>query len=480
MTSLPSSAATGTSGPATELHAELRRAVARARSTVTGAELAVVWISAPPGRASGLRACAVGEHTVFWSTPDATPGEGLREFVGLGASAVIRTEGADRVPAARRAVERAYAGLAGSEPASAPPRFWGGLAFAPGRSAGGCWEAFGECTFLLPRWHYEDSGGAARLGLVYRPAADDLDALLAEGERLCDALSAPVAAPAPAPQSAALERRESTSEEQWAEFVSAIRHGIERGEVQKVVAARRSTLRLSPAPDPAAVFERLGRAAPACTRFAVRVGARTFLGATPERLVRRLGRRVTSHAIAGSIASALPQAAEKLLGSAKDRAEHAYVVAALREALGPLCERLEIPGSPRIRQLRHVLHLETPVDGVLTGDVHLLELVERLHPTPAVGGVPTARALDWIARHEPAERGWYASPVGWLDAAGDGEMVVALRSALVLEDRVHLYAGAGIVAGSEAGAEYAETEVKLAGMRAALGVGSSGGDHASS
>jgi isochorismate synthase len=413
---------------------------------------------------------------VFWSTPQGEPGQDLAEFVGLGASAVIRTEGPGRVREARRAIERIDAGLEATD--SRRPRFWGGLAFAPGRSAGGCWEAFGECLFLLPRWHYEDAGAAARLGLVFRPATDDLDVLLAEGERLCDALSEPLAAPSPAPRSAALERRESTSEAQWTELVNAIRQGIERGEVHKVVAARRSTLRLSPAPDPAAVFERLGHSAPACTRFAVRVGARTFLGATPERLARRRGRQVTTHAIAGSIAAGEPFAAEKLLASAKDRAEHEYVVAALREALAPLCDRLELPEEPRIRQLRHVLHLETPVAGTLSGDVHLLELVERLHPTPAVGGVPTARALEWIARHEPAERGWYASPVGWLDAAGDGDMVVALRSALLLEDRVHLYAGAGIVAGSEPGAEYAETEVKLAGMRAALGVGGSGGDHA--
>src|SRR5690606_10290791 len=164
------------------------------------------------------------------------------------------------------------------------------------------------------------------------------------------------------------------------------------------------------------------------------------------------------------------QAAERLLASAKDRAEHDCVVTTIQNVLRPLCAELHVPAEPSVRRLRHVLHLQTPIRGVLAEDVHLLELADRLHPTPAVGGVPTEQALDWIVRSEPAERGWYASPIGWVDAAGDGELLVALRSALIRGDRVHLYAGAGIVAASEASSEYAETEVKLAGMRTALGV----------
>lgn len=436
---------------------------------------------------------------MLWSAPRLDAERVPFEFAGLGAARVLRARGPERLQELRARLKEVYAAFgvqrgaaeSGATESSAAqsgaaegarelPRVWGGLSFVPGRGAGSCWESFGDATFVLPRWHYEDRGGVARLGVVAEPSELARQELLDEGEALWAALHEGAPRLESQRRTAELERRESTSRDEWAALVASIREGIARGVVEKVVAARRSTLRLSPAPRPVEVFERLGELAPGCTRFALRIGQRTFLGATPERLVRREGRRVETHAIAGSIAADLADGAERLLASAKDRAEHAYVVSALRKALEPLCESLDVSSVPEVRRLRHVLHLQTPLSGRLAGDTHVLELVERLHPTPAVGGSPTAPALDWIARAEPAERGWYASPVGWVDAAGDGELVVALRSALILEDRVHLYAGAGIVAGSEAESEYAETEIKLAGMRAALGVSASGESHATS
>jgi isochorismate synthase EntC len=115
-----------------------------------------------------------------------------------------------------------------------------------------------------------------------------------------------------------------------------------------------------------------------------------------------------------------------------------------------------------------VLHLRTPVLAELREPHHVLELVERLHPTPAVGGVPRTEALAWIAEHERRPRGWYAGPVGWFDAAGDGEFSVALRSGLLLGSTAHLYAGGGIVADSDAAGELAETQLKLAALLDAL------------
>ena len=131
---------------------------------------------------------------------------------------------------------------------------------------------------------------------------------------------------------------------------------------------------------------------------------------------------------------------------------------------------LSYPSRPEVRRLRHVLHLRTPIIARLHDPCHVLELVARLHPTPAVGGVPTEAALAWIREHEPDERGWYAGPVGWLDAEGDGSFAVALRSGVLEPGRVHLYAGNGIVRGSHAESELAETRLKLASLLAALGV----------
>lgn len=476
-----------------DLAAALRGAMARADAEQSDSALRVAWLDVPSGLGPRLAAYRLGDHTVLWAAPrqgddgatgtpsSEVPGgiDPLLWFGGWGAAQVVRTRGAERVAEAKRSMERVYANWRRLGIASELlPRFWGGMSFAPRGELTGCWESFGDATFVLPRWNYVDAGSHARLGLVYAPPTEDAGAALRELEALWDLTTRPVV-PTEEVARAELERRESTSEAEWAEQVAAIHQGIAQGLVHKVVAARRSTLRLSPAPDPTGVFHRLGELAPGCHRFCYRIGARSFLGATPERLVSRRGRHVETQAIAGSIAVGIPGAAERLLASSKDRSEHEYVVAAIRELLSPLCERLDVAPQPAIRQLRHVLHLQTPIAGRLAQDLHLLDLVERLHPTPAVGGVPTKRALEWIARLETTERGWYAAPVGWVDALGDGEMLVALRSALLLEDRVHLYAGAGIVAGSEASSEYAETEVKLAGMRSALGVGDRGQDHAS-
>jgi isochorismate synthase EntC len=146
------------------------------------------------------------------------------------------------------------------------------------------------------------------------------------------------------------------------------------------------------------------------------------------------------------------------------------VVEAIREALAPLCSSLEVPTEPRIRRLRHVLHLQTSITGRLDSDVHVLDLVEALHPTPAVGGVPTIEALRCIAELESQPRGWYAGPVGWFDQTGDGEFAVAIRSGLVRGRHAFVYAGAGIVRDSDSTKEYEETGLKQRALLDALGV----------
>lgn len=455
-----------------ELTSALRAAMARADVEQERSDLRVAWIELPVGLGPRLAPFRLGEHGILWAAPPMSTSGGasletLRWFAGWGAVEVVRTRGPERVSQAQGAMERVYNSWRDASPAL--PRFWGGMSFVPRGELAGCWADFGDATFVLPRLNYVDEGDGARLGVVYRRAAGDAESAVRQAEALWELVERPPAAAEDGAR-AEVERQESTSMTEWAAQVAAIHEGIAEGLVHKVVAARRSTLRLSPTPDPVRVFERLGALAPECHRFCFRMGARSFLGATPERLVSRRGRQVVTHALAGSIAADAEGAAERLLASSKDRAEHEYVVEALREQLGPLCQRLDVASEPGIRQLRHLLHLQTPVTGWLQDERHLLDLVERLHPTPAVGGVPTKRALEWIAELESTERGWYAAPVGWVDARGDGDMVVALRSALLLEDRAHLYAGAGIVAGSEASSEYAETEMKLAGMRAALGI----------
>src|SRR5690606_890277 len=141
-----------------------------------------------------------------------------------------------------------------------------------------------------------------------------------------------------------------------------------------------------------------------------------------------------------------------------------------RSGLGPFCSELHVAGAPRIRRLRHIVHLETPVEGTLRAPFHILRMVSALHPTPAVGGVPRETAMRWIEEREGADRGWYSGPVGWFTADGDGDVAVAIRSGLIRGSAASLWAGAGIVRGSDAALEDAETLQKLRPLLYAIGV----------
>jgi len=240
----------------------------------------------------------------------------------------------------------------------------------------------------------------------------------------------------------------------------------------KLVAVTSSRVTFGEPVDTRMVLERLDEAYPETTRFAISRGERVFIGASPERLVARRGRHVDSDGLAGTARRGLDDAAivRELLTSAKDRREHALVVESIASVLEPRCSTIDVPDEPGVRTLRNVHHLWTPIRGVLRDETHVLELVEALHPTPAVAGTPRDRATAWIAEHEPTSRGWYTGAVGYFDAAGDGEFAVAIRAGLVGKNEALLYAGAGIVEASDPMAEYAETRAKEAPMLAALGI----------
>jgi len=250
---------------------------------------------------------------------------------------------------------------------------------------------------------------------------------------------------------------------------------IAGGDLEKVVLARSERLRSERPLAVAELLRRLRAAHPGCTLFAVARGGVTWAGATPERLVRVVGRQVEAEVVAGSAPrGASPRAdhelARALLESKKDQEEHAVVRRAVCSALAAVCQKVEAAESPALFRTRGIQHLRTPVRGRLRAATPAapLELVEALHPTPAVCGAPRQAALDWIARREGLQRGWYAGPLGWLDDVGNGEFAVGLRGALLGGREALLFAGAGVVRGSRPEAELAETEWKLASVRELL------------
>ena len=205
----------------------------------------------------------------------------------------------------------------------------------------------------------------------------------------------------------------------------------------------------------------------------------TLVGASPELLIRKTGRTVVSNPLAGSAPRSASAEVERqrtaaLLASGKDRTEHRYVVDAVRDALAGHCSRLSVPDEPSVIRTPTMLHLSSELTGELADPaVSSLRLAHALHPTPAVCGTPTDLARDAIARLEGYSRNWYCGMVGWMDSRGNGEWALAIRCGLIQGRRLRLYAGAGIVAGSDPAAEWEETAAKLATMLNLFGVGTS-------
>ncbi len=337
-----------------------------------------------------------------------------------------------------------------------------GFAFVAGR-ARETWSALGDGLITVPRWCHRVESGAGTLTLVVdrdEPASTML--ALAELDAIWDALSLPAVAASTVNGA----RARHVDEARWARSVADVKARIEAGEATKVVVARRSTVVADHEIDPVSVARRLER--PGATVYCVRRRGVAFVGATPERLFRKRGRHVLTEAIAGTASLERDPSGRQLFASSKDLLEHQLVVDGISSALSAL--RGDVSVGPRgIRTIGAIAHLATPIEAHLANDASAFEILDTLHPTPAVGGVPRATAVRWIAENEP-DRGWYAGPLGWIDADGNAEMHVALRSALIVGSRAYAYAGCGVVDGSDAHAEYAETSLKLAPMLAALGV----------
>jgi len=446
---------------------ELIERIARDLSRLDGSSewVALTW-PVPRVPSERLLAAERTGSALLWAPP------ADEEACGLGAAFTLEATGSDRFQSIQTQAQNAWSKLdASRSDAAAPsPRFFGGLAFQPGQAESGLWHGFGDARFVLPELSYSRNKAGAWLRLVVRGGGWDKQAFRAELEpRLARALQA-LFTPTPAREAARELERDERSESAFAELVTAIKEEIKGGRAQKIVAARRVGLTLDRELLPEFVQSRLRDDAPESTRFAFRVGGSTFLGATPEQLVQKRGFELCTEAVAGSISADDATASRRLLESDKDIREHEFVVSEILRLLEPLTSELSPAPEREVHRLRTVLHLRTPIQGKLREPTHVLDLVSRLHPTPAVGGVPTSAAIDFIMRHEPDPRGWYSAPFGWFDERGDGRFVVALRCGVVAGKHAELYAGAGVVSDSNAPSEFAETGWKLAALLGALGV----------
>lgn len=363
-------------------------------------------------------------------------------------------------------------GVVQAHEAGAGPTLLGGFAFDPARATTELWRGFPSGLLRLPRYLLTQRGDAAWL-TVSVLAAPETDAE-AEARRIADGLTALLASLRPiVPASLPVETNDVLLPATWKALVADATETIRGGALEKVVLARVVEATTSQAVDPEGVLAGLRASYPTCAVFAFQSGDGWFVGATPERLVRlRDGLAEVSSLAGTSRRGATAEDDERigaeLLADPKNRHEHAVVARALIAALDGSVEGIDAPNEPGLLRVRNVQHLYTPIRGRLVAGASLLGVVERLHPTPAVGGNPSEAALSLIREREQLDRGWYAGPIGWIDRNGEGEMVVALRSALIRGQTATLFAGCGIVADSQPESEWAESVLKLRPILGAL------------
>jgi isochorismate synthase len=464
------------------LAARLQLAVKRARRS-GHPTLAALTVALPAEVDPSAVACASrrpGEPWFLFEQPE----RGARALAVLGEAACLTSRGSDRFATVADRWRALAAAAVRDSPedqrsAGGGPVAVGGFAFADGGGADPAWSGFEPASLTVPEValvREERLGDRSRAGrrvsmtLCALAAPDDTaEELLARLEaRVGELRAAPLALLDPAPAG----RYRIASAMPPEHYEAAVARAVElirAGELEKVVLAREVVVHAPREYDPAALFGVLREGFPSCSVFCVGRGDAAFVAASPELLVRREGHRVSALALAGSMRRSADPAVddhlgEQLMHSEKDREEHAIVIRRIERTLRPHALWAAAPPEPTLVKVANIQHLGTPIRAQLAQPLDVIELLELMHPTPAVGGEPLERARPLIPALEGLDRGWYAGPVGWADATGDGEFCVALRCALLRGRIARCYAGVGVVRDSDPSAELAETEVKLAAL----------------
>lgn len=450
-----------------------------------------------------------GTERVYWAAPAATGSE--VRFAGASIAAQLRVlpdidgRAAERDPYA--AIQEDAAKLladsreffaetgdnvpheTSGQPVALRPRLFGGFAFQTEFVPDNTWSVYHPAHFILPHFLLTESAEGTWLTIHAtdqsgQPAADVARELLVAVRTRYELMTERGAEKDPPTRAADTNQKSKhairypMSKADWYRMVTSATDQFADGVLQKVVLARVAEIRLDTPIDPLQALAYLHATYPTCYRFMFEpVPGHAFFGASPELLVEKAGRQVSTMALAGSIKRGETAAndedlANQLLSSEKDGREHALVVDSIRSRLEPLTDRLSPPQEPGLLRFHNIQHLHTPIWATLPdpSPVTVLTLVRELHPTPALGGVPREQALSFLLEAEPVPRGWYAGPVGWFDAALDGAFTVAIRSAVCQHSRAWLYAGAGIVAASDPELEWQETDLKFRPMLEALNV----------
>lgn len=353
------------------------------------------------------------------------------------------------------------------------PSLFGGFSFDPLKEKTALWSKYSAALFHLPKYMLTIIKGEAYFTTnLVCTQHDDLslfDKVMKERQEVLSLSNHK-------PVLAKLEIKEivEMNPEAWKQTITEVVHDFVGSELKKVVLARELRLHFTDVIQAESVLKNLLDEQRDSFTFAFESNGDCFIGASPERLVKKDGASLFSACLAGSIGrGATPEEdgklGDELLNDQKNLIEHQYVVDMIKAAMQETCDEVILPDQPELMKMKYIQHLYTPVIGKNREGTSILHLVNRLHPTPALGGLPKQAAVDKIREVEQLDRGLYAAPLGWLDYRGNGEFAVAIRSGLIQGNEASLFAGCGIVADSNAESEYKETSIKFRPMLAALG-----------
>ena len=411
-------------------------------------------------------------NRIFWKNPN-----GELTIAGVGAHRTFTAEkGADRFQSIRKQweafLEKSL--IDDTTEQGTGPLLFGGFSFMnKAIEDDSTWRAFATGEMILPKWILTTKDSQSYL--TYHVTVDDqtdVDETFHQFEEMKSKLSQPRLAINHQPKQ--VRTADQHSYEHWEALINEAVEAITNQSLEKVVMARKMDVVYDANIPLDRVIKRMMDKQTNSYIFVIEKEDDAFIGATPERLVQVEGNELLSACLAGTTARGETEEEDEmlawqLLNDSKNREEHDYVVQMIRESVAPYCENFNIPDTPVIYSLKSLQHLFTPVTAKLKKDATILDLVKQLHPTPALGGEPRNKALQFIDEKEPFDRGWYAGPVGWLDAKFDGEFAVAIRSGVVQQNKATLFAGCGIVKDSDPQAEYEETRLKFTPMLEALG-----------
>jgi menaquinone-specific isochorismate synthase len=390
---------------------------------------------------------------MFWASRD-----GLEEIAAIGCADVVTGIGPARIGDVSKEIAATLHGPA------IDARMYGGMRFDPASEVDAVWRSFGSYRFVLPQIELRTVEGRSRLivNVTESQMATDPQPVL-RAIRDVD-----VACPASSmPRISVAARENVPGRGEWLRAVGWLLAAFSRTPLAKVVLARLVRFALERPVPPSELLRALREVTPGCYHFLIEPeDGVAFVGASPERLLRREDREIWSEAVAGTRARGESAHADlelkkELLLSEKDQREHEYVRQSIKEALSEVTSVLRVDTRASVMRLERGWHLVSRVEGTLRKNVETLTLLNLLHPTPAVGGYPHDDAMEAIAVLEPFDRGWYAGPVGWIGRRS-AEFAVAIRSGLLKGDYLNVYSGAGIVGGSDPAKEWAEIEQKIA------------------